>query len=1267
MKTKPKKKAILKAILPLLLSAALIVEPAADVFVSYAAEPETGQETAWEDGTAGISVDEGSQEEAVDIEPDAADGFDDADGDDEAVNSDETDNPEGDAGDNGSDNPDGGDDGIDTPADGGQDAEATDNAGGGNSDDVDSDTTDSAEDNAAADTDAESDNVYEMPADYVLSPEQKEDKAALAASLTTFDKDSEGVSYVEREIFALVDTYEEAELIADGYNAELLRFDLGVATFRLSEGDIVADALFAAADLGNNLPAVYPNYYVYMSSEPQPTEDVDDSRLEIEEDVYDAESGEILTSPDEDSLESSESYEHAVSAYAEPYMQPNSGYYQWQHVNVGSVYAWNAGYKGQGVKVAVLDTGGTAAAGELEYAARYNVASGSSSPNDSQGHGSHVAGIVGARLNNTGGAGIAPSAQLYSIKVLGDDGSGEEADIIRGIYKAIECGVDLINMSLGGVGYNPATQKAADAAYEAGIAIFAAAGNDGGQNMSYPAGYKHVICVAASDSNNQRAYFSNYGSWVDISAPGLNIYSTSNAGTGTYVSKSGTSMACPAAVGEAAVLLSAKPASVEGKTGGKKVDALKKLMQSNTVSAGSGMGKGVTSLTKALKLSVAASKPNAPVITATVSEDAQRVTVTIAKESGMTVYYTTDGKAVSYKDGKVSDGAKTYSAAFSVNNVTKGTIQAIAVNASGVSSPVKKVTFSLKPLVSMINISGVSRIAKGKSVTLSAEVLPSYATNKKLTWKLTKADGTEPAAADGVSVSQSGKVTVARTAAAGGYTVTATAKDTSGKAGVYAITVIDSPDIKSVKFKNTKLELWSDEGAYGMTSILEAEKEGGSVVSAADFKWSSSKSDVAVVSAAGVVTPKANGTATITALANDSSGKKATCTITVKRHAGAISITGGNKVAKGSKITLKAEVTPDNTSNKKVNWTISKAGGGAVERSDGVSVNGSGAVSATSSAVVGEYTVTATAADGSGKSASKKITVVEGKITSITLNKKSASIYRVTNQYGAPTSVTLTATLQGAGDYAQDAYSCTNSNPGIATVSTSRSGDIITVTVTATGKAVGKTKVTIETTDGSNKKAVCTVSVTNPASKINITSAAGSTCYVAQGKSLKLNAGLESEFGAIANKKIKWSISGADASSPVKINGSGKISVDRKASVGSKYYALAELPDNGGLASYQIEITQSGGTVRLRNGFLTMSPLVKWKATKGGVYGLAISSSKTTVKGGFSVTSSNPKVASTMINNGYVVIAFDSKGSTTVTVKANDGSGMQVKYNFVCK
>ena len=120
-----------------------------------------------------------------------------------------------------------------------------------------------------------------------------------------------------------------------------------------------------------------------------------------------------------------------------------------------------------------------------------------------------------------GGAGIAPYATILSYCVAYDEyGNMFDYDIISAIYDAVDNGADIINMSYGGIGYNPLQQEAIDYAYENGVTCIAAMGNTGSNAIEYPAAYEHVIAVTATDKSNNRAWFSNYGNWSDVSAPG---------------------------------------------------------------------------------------------------------------------------------------------------------------------------------------------------------------------------------------------------------------------------------------------------------------------------------------------------------------------------------------------------------------------------------------------------------------------------------------------------------------------------------------------------------------------------------------------------------------------------------------------------------------------------------------------------------------------------------------------------------------------------
>ena len=173
-------------------------------------------------------------------------------------------------------------------------------------------------------------------------------------------------------------------------------------------------------------------------------------------------------------------------------------------------------------------------------------------------HGTHVAGTVAAKANNaTGVAGVDFDASLVICKALrGGAGVGLTSDVANCITWAHSKGAKVISMSLGGGDSSTTLQNAVAAAWENGGAtgsvLVAAAGNDGDSRVSYPAGYSQVISVAATDSSDARASFSNTNADVEVAAPGVDILSTIPGGQ--YATLSGTSMATPHASGVAGVL-----------------------------------------------------------------------------------------------------------------------------------------------------------------------------------------------------------------------------------------------------------------------------------------------------------------------------------------------------------------------------------------------------------------------------------------------------------------------------------------------------------------------------------------------------------------------------------------------------------------------------------------------------------------------------------------------------------------------------------------
>ncbi len=220
--------------------------------------------------------------------------------------------------------------------------------------------------------------------------------------------------------------------------------------------------------------------------------------------------------------------------------------------------------KGSTISVGVIDTGidYTHPDLSLNYKGGYNFVNKTTNPMDDNGHGTHVSGTIAALNNDIGVIGVAPETNLYSIKVLDANGSGYMSDVIAGIQWSVDNGMKIVNMSLGSSVSSRSLKNACDTAYNSGLLIIASAGNSGnsagkGNNVNYPARYDSVIAVAATDINNTRAWFSSTGPAVELSAPGVNIYSTLKGGTYGYLS--GTSMAAPHVTGVAALIMSYNP------------------------------------------------------------------------------------------------------------------------------------------------------------------------------------------------------------------------------------------------------------------------------------------------------------------------------------------------------------------------------------------------------------------------------------------------------------------------------------------------------------------------------------------------------------------------------------------------------------------------------------------------------------------------------------------------------------------------------------
>ena len=189
----------------------------------------------------------------------------------------------------------------------------------------------------------------------------------------------------------------------------------------------------------------------------------------------------------------------------------------------------------------------------------FDFVSDDSDPMDDQEHGTHVAGILGARGDNElGTTGVCWEIALMALKAFNERGEGRVSDAVEAIHYAVDNGAKIINASWGLTQKSFALEQAIDYASTAGVLVVAAAGNGKTDAPSYPAAFEEVLSVAALDANDKRALFSNYGPDVDLAAPGQNIYST--LPESSYGAASGTSMAAPHISGVAALVLSRFPA-----------------------------------------------------------------------------------------------------------------------------------------------------------------------------------------------------------------------------------------------------------------------------------------------------------------------------------------------------------------------------------------------------------------------------------------------------------------------------------------------------------------------------------------------------------------------------------------------------------------------------------------------------------------------------------------------------------------------------------
>ena len=245
--------------------------------------------------------------------------------------------------------------------------------------------------------------------------------------------------------------------------------------------------------------------------------------------------------------------------------------------------AWKIS-QGEGVTVAVLDSGCDLNHPDLvkNLVPGMNMIDPRKKPADDNQHGTHVAGIIAAVNNDIGMVGVAPKAKIMPVKVLDKNGNGSLSNVAKGIRWAVDHGADIITMSLGSPRPLQTVRKAIQYAAKNRVPCFVAAGNAGNtKEVFYPAAYPETIAIGSIDENFDRSKFSNTGKNLDFMAPGGKIFST--IPNDWYAILSGTSMACPFAVGVAALVLSYKKSGENGRIQLENIEDFRTLLKKGTI------------------------------------------------------------------------------------------------------------------------------------------------------------------------------------------------------------------------------------------------------------------------------------------------------------------------------------------------------------------------------------------------------------------------------------------------------------------------------------------------------------------------------------------------------------------------------------------------------------------------------------------------------------------------------------------------------------
>lgn len=947
-----------------------------------------------------------------------------------------------------------------------------------------------------------------MGAAYVFAAETQKARETLQVNLEKTLGGIEGENYVEGEILVSAADRGEAENFAAAFGGNLREYVAGVAVIELNADGAnrvsVEEAVLASANPENLLPPAWPNTIYHLLD-------------------------------------------------ADPALNPADDQYQWHHDVVDSKYPWEAYFTGNGVKVAVLDTGLRVGHEDI-HAGAYHVTSDdkrtgayrNTVDDKYTGHGTHVCGIIGAtKGNGKGGAGIAPDAYIYSCNVFNYSGGASTDDILEGIAWAIEQKVDIINMSLGDMYYNGEFEKAVENAYEAGIAVFCGAGNTNTNGVFYPACFEHSISIAALDIGLQKASFSNYGDKVRYAFPGVNIlstiagYDTDGDGimdelcTDGYAKYSGTSMSSPVAAGVAAVTLEYATClgMLDGCVGSQKVDKLLEIMDSACLPLkGEGLGKGVVSLSKVIGAKTYEEKPNAPYIMRNGGGKylTDYVNVEVLIGSNQVICYTLDGSNPVYKDGTCGKNTIMEWPFANMVNIFVGnkrniTLKMMAVNLqTGLCSDIVTEKYTFDPKVQSItleNKSGKKTLNPGESIALTPQFYPNISKDKAIEWLVADEE-------KDISVSKKGVVKVNKNAEAGEYIIIARMKNNNAVSAEYQI-YVEKPSklIDSITSEKTQYTIGRDEDVFLET--IKVNTKNGSHIDPQSLNWKIGNPEIIAFDDRGSelsVYGLKEGKTTLTGTATDGSKKKITIQITVLPY---IYLDGAaDVVTKGTGATYNVyNMDGGKLKTSSYEWSVEPSG-------KGVSVT-NGKVKVDKDTSLTEFALIAVHKENKINQASCLVRIADSKVKSISVAKEYRNLVmtRMIEGVSGKTEARIPIQLVGG---TMDSIGVTAEKWLVRPLI---EGDELVI---QTANVCGTDTVILQSLDGSKKTVKIKVKVENPVSGFAVTVPDGRSCNLAYKKSMQLLPYFRTEYGANRNpeKQLKWTSSDPDI---IKVDQKGKI------------------------------------------------------------------------------------------------------------------------------